>query len=102
MNGVEDHIHILTHLHPSVSLADLVKDIILASTKFIKKNNNIFPLFSSWQNGYGAFTYSIDRKDVLINYIKNQEKHHRIKTFRKEYIELLQEHGIEFEEKYLL
>lgn len=101
INGVEDHLHILTHLHPSVALADLIKDIKLASSKYIKEKN-LFPKFNGWQDGYGAFTYSIDRKDVLINYIKNQEERHRIKTFREEYIELLQAHGIDFEEKYLL
>jgi REP element-mobilizing transposase RayT len=97
---MEDHIHILTHLHPSVALSDLIKDIKLASSKFIKENN-LFPGFSGWQDGYGAFTYSIDRKDSLISYIKNQEEHHRIKTFREEYLELLKEHEVEFDEKYL-
>ncbi|MCC6721631.1 MAG: IS200/IS605 family transposase [Bacteroidia bacterium] len=101
MNGVEDHIHILTHLHPSVSLSGLVKDIKIASSKFIK-DNNLFPHFTGWQDGYGAFTYSSDRKDILIAYIKKQEEHHRKKTFREEYIELLKEHEIEFDEKYLL
>ncbi len=101
INGVEDHLHILTHLHPSIALSDLVKDIKLASTKLIKEKG-IFPGFSGWQDGYGAFTYSIDRKEILINYIKNQEEHHRTKTFREEYIALLTEHGISYEEKYLL
>ena len=101
MNGVEDHLYILTHLHPSVALTDLIKDIKPASSKFIKEKN-IFPDFNGWQNGYGAFTYSIDRKDILINYIKNQEEHHRVKTFRNEYKELLMENGVEFDEKYLL
>src|SRR5687767_3045682 len=101
INGVEDHLHILTHLHPSVSLAALAKDIKLASTKFIRENK-LFPAFGGWQDGYGAFTYSPDRKDVLINCIKNQEEHHRVKTFREEYVGLLKEHGIEYEEKFLL
>jgi putative transposase len=101
INGVEDHIHILTHLHPAIALSDLVKDIKLASSKFIKEKG-IFIGFSGWQDGYGAFTYSNDRKDVLINYIKNQEEHHRTKTFREEYIALLEEHGVSYEEKYLL
>ncbi len=101
INGVDDHLHILTHLHPSIALSDLVKDIKLASTKFIKEKG-IFPDFSGWQDGYGAFTYSVDRKDILINYIKNQEEHHRTKTFREEYIALLTEHGVSYEEKYLL
>ncbi len=101
INGVEDHIHILTHLHPSVALADLVKDIKLASTKFIKEKN-LFINFKGWQDGYGAFTYSIDRKQILINYVLNQVEHHQKKTFREEYVELLHEQGIEFDEKYLL
>ncbi|MES2654449.1 MAG: IS200/IS605 family transposase [Bacteroidota bacterium] len=101
IGGVTDHIHILTHLHPSVSLASLVKDIKLSSSELIKTNNT-FPDFSGWQEGYGAFTYTIEAKDNLIKYIQNQEAHHHKKTFKEEYIELLNEHGIEFDEKYLL
>ena len=55
INGVEDHIHILTHLHPSIVLPDLVKDIKLASSAFIKESN-IFSEFKGWQQGYGGFT----------------------------------------------
>lgn len=94
INGVEDHIHILTHLHPSVSLSELVKDIKLASTDHIK-TTGLFKNFHGWQGGYGAFTYSIKEKDRLIRYIKNQEEHHRHITFRDEYIELLREHHID-------
>ena len=101
INGVEDHLHIVTHLHPSVSLSSLVKDIKIASSENIKQNN-LFPKFGGWQEGYGAFTYSIKEKDRLIEYVKDQEEHHKIKTFREEYIELLNENGIEFDEKYLL
>ena len=100
LNGVEDHLHILTHLHPSVALSDLVKDIKIASSMFIKENN-LFPGFTGWQVGYGAFTYSNEAKVRLIRYIKNQEEHHRKKNFREEYIGLLKEHDIPFEEKYL-
>lgn len=101
INGVEDHLHIITHLHPTISLASLIKDIKIASSDHIKKNS-LFPKFEGWQDGYGAFTYSIKEKDRLIEYVKNQEEHHKIKTFRAEFIELLNEHGIEFDEKYLL
>jgi len=101
MNGIEDHIHIVTHIHPSISLASLVKDIKLASSGYIK-SHNLFPDFNSWQNGYGGFTYSFKDKDNLIEYVKNQEEHHKIVTFRDELVELLKEHGIEFDEKYLL
>ncbi len=101
INGIEDHLHIVTHVHPSVALASLIKDIKLASSEYIKEIG-LFQKFGGWQDGYGAFTYSIKEKDRLIEYVKNQEKHHKLKTFREEYIELLNEHGIEFDEKYLL
>lgn len=101
INGTEDHLHIATSLHSSVSLASLVKDIKLASTDYIKKQK-LFMLIDGWQEGYGAFTYSIKEKDKLIEYIKNQEEHHRVKTFREEYIDFLIQHNIEFDEKYLL
>ncbi len=101
INGVEDHIHILTHLHPAVSLASLVKDIKVSSSLYIKEHQ-LFNGFTNWQSGYGAFTYSIKEKNRVINYIKNQEEHHRKKTFREEYIDLLKEHGVDFDEKYLL
>ena len=68
----------------------------------IIKKDGVFEKFSGWQDGYGAFTYSIKEKDRLIEYVKNQEEHHKIKTFKEEYIELLKEHEIEFDEKYLL
>jgi putative transposase len=101
IGGVEDHIHIITHLHPGISLSDLVKNIKLSSSEYIK-SNKLFSDFNGWQEGYGAFTYSIKQKDVLIEYVKNQEEHHRIKTFKEEYLELLHENGIEYNEKYLL
>ena len=100
INGVEDHLHIVTHIHPTVALASLVKDIKLASSAFIQEKK-LFRDFDGWQEGYAAFTYSIDAKDNLIEYAKNQEEHHKTKTFREELIELLQEHQIEFDEKYL-
>ncbi len=100
INGVEDHLHILVRLHPNVALSSLVKAIKLASSQFIKKKQ-LFENFRGWQTGYAAFTYSIDAKDQLIEYIKKQEEHHKFKTYKEELIELLQEHKVEFEEKYL-
>ena len=100
INGVEDHIHIVTSVHPSIAVANLVKDIKLGSTSFIKEKK-IFPNFGGWQDGYSAFTYHISSKDNLIEYVKNQEAHHKTKTFKEELIELLNEHGIQFDEKYL-
>lgn len=101
IGGIEDHVHIITHLHPSVALADLVKDIKLASSDYIKQEK-LFSNFNGWQNGYGAFTYSIESKENLIRYVKNQVEHHKTKTFIEEFKELLMEHKIEFDEKFLL
>ena len=101
LNGVEDHLHIITHIHPTVSLSLLVKDIKVASSLWIKEQN-LFPDFAAWQEGYGAFTYSVKEKEALIKYVSNQEEHHKTKLFKEEYIQLLKEHGVDFDEKYLL
>ena len=100
IGGVSDHIHIVTHLHPSIALGYLVKDIKIASSKFIK-SQDLFPQFSNWQEGYAAFTYSIDAKDNLIKYVLNQEAHHKGQTFIEELQELLKQHNVEYNEKYL-
>ena len=100
INGVEDHLHIVTHLHPSLSLSSLVKDIKVASALYIKENK-LFEKFNGWQNGYGAFTYHINQKERLIAYVINQEEHHRKKSFLEEYVELLKESGIDYDERYL-
>lgn len=100
INGVEDHIHIVTHLHPTVALASLVKDIKLACDDHIK-NTGLFPDFCGWQDGYSAFTYAFSAKDDLIEYVKNQEEHHKTKSYKEELMELLKEHGVAFDEKYL-
>ncbi|MBL7891062.1 MAG: IS200/IS605 family transposase [Bacteroidia bacterium] len=100
LNGVSDHIHIVCDLHPSVALADLLKDIKIASNIWMK-NSGKFPDFNGWSDGYGAFTYSIKEKDRLIEYVKNQKEHHKTFTFMDEFRKLLIKHGIEFDEKYL-
>ena len=66
------------------------------------KSSGLFPDFEGWQDSYGAFTYSIKEKDVIINYIKNQKEHHKKETFYDEFRRLLIENGVEFNEKYLL
>ena len=100
INGVQDHIHILSSLHPTVALADLVKNIKLGSSSWIKESG-VFPRFRHWQDGYSAFTASWSERNNLIEYIKNQEEHHKRTSFLEEYRGLLKEAGIDFEEKYL-
>lgn len=101
INGIEDHIHIMSDLHPSICLSDYVKDIKVASSIWMKGSGK-FPGFEGWQDGYGAFTYSIREKDMIINYIKNQKEHHQTESFYDEYKRLLIENGVVFDEKYLL
>jgi putative transposase len=101
INGTSDHVHLLTSLHPTVSLSDFVKEVKGKSSYWIKKNH-IFPDFSNWQDGYGAFTHSSQDKDRLIDHIKRQEEHHRSVSFGDELKHLLIEAGVEFEERYLM
>ena len=99
INGVEDHLHIVIDLHPTVALSGLIKDIKVASSGYIKEKQ-LFPDFQGWQEGYGAFTYSINAKDALIEYVKNQEEHHKTWTFQEELRALLVENGVKIDEKY--
>ena len=101
IGGTENHIHILTSLHPSDCLADFVKTIKTAASKWIKKKK-VFPRFNYWQEGYGAFTLSTDQKDAVIEYIKNQEEHHKKITFIDEFRQLLEKTGIQFDEKFIV
>ena len=101
INGVEDHFHIITHIHPSVGVADLIKDIKLGSTSLIK-TTSMFPDFKGWMIGYGAFTYSMEAKENLISYVMNQKEHHRKTNFRDEYRKLIEDCQIEIDERYFL
>ena len=66
------------------------------------KGNNIFPKFSGWQNGYSAFTYHVNQKKYLIEYVKDQRKHHKQKSFIDELKDLYKEYGINYDEKFLI
>lgn len=101
INGIEDHIHLMSDLHPSLSLSNYVKDIKIASNIWMKESSK-FPAFEGWQEGYGAFTYSVREKDIIINYIKNQKEHHKTESFPDEFRRLLIENSVPFDEKYLL
>jgi REP element-mobilizing transposase RayT len=101
IGGVEDHVHILTHLHPRVSLSTYLEKLKSSSTNWIRRER-VFQQWPGWQDGYGGFTLSIKEKDTVIEYIKGQEEHHRTETFIDEYKRLLTEAGIAFDERYLL
>jgi putative transposase len=100
VNGVEDHLHILSSVHPSVALADLVREIKVSTSGWIKEED-VFPKFDYWAEGYGAFTIGWGEREAVIEYIKNQEEHHRKVAFREEYIEMLKKFGVKYREEYL-
>jgi len=99
INGVENHLHILTDLHPSIALADFMKEI-KASSSLWMKNTGYFPAFNGWSEGYGSFTCSYKDMGRLIDYVKQQQEHHAKKTFEEEYRSLLLESGLEIDERY--
>jgi REP element-mobilizing transposase RayT len=100
INGVEDHIHILIGMRPTQSISDLLQDIKGGSSKWINEKGFVSGRFE-WQEGYGAFSYSKSQLQNVINYIENQEEHHKKKTFKEEYIEFLNAFEIEYNEKYI-
>jgi REP element-mobilizing transposase RayT len=100
INGTPNHLHILSDLHPSVSLAIFVRDIKRASSIWLGENPN-FPDFNGWAKGYAALTKAHKDKDAVVEYIKNQKEHHKKETFDDEYRRFLKENGISFDEKYL-
>ena len=100
INGMPDHIHILIGLKPDKSISDLVRDIKANSSKFINNQKWINGKFE-WQTGFGAFSYSHSQLTNVINYIQNQEQHHKTKTFKEEYVEFLKLFNVEFKNEYL-
>jgi REP element-mobilizing transposase RayT len=99
INGVENHLHILTDLHPSIALADFMRKIKVSSSLWMK-SGDLFLSFNGWAEGYGSFTCSYMDIVRLIEYIKNQQEHHRKKTFEEEYRILLMESGVKPDERF--
>lgn len=95
-----DHTHILIGINPSTTISDLVRDIKANSSKFINQSGWVTGKFE-WQAGFGAFSYCRSHLDVVVKYILNQQEHHRRKSFREEYLELLEKYQIEFDRKYV-
>lgn len=100
INGMPDHIHAFIGLKPSMRISDLVRDVKNNSSKFINEKAFVRGRFS-WQEGYGVFSYSHSHIEMVYNYILNQEEHHRKKTFKDEYLELLKKFEIDFKEEYV-
>ena len=101
IGGIENHIHLLVDIHPTFALSDFMKELKEYSSKWLSKNPN-FPDFEGWAVSFAGFTYNLNDKQTIINYIKNQKEHHKTIGFEEEYRRLLIENDIEIDEKYFL
>lgn len=95
-----DHIHVLFGMRPTQSLSDLMQDIKGDSSLWINKNNFVAGKFS-WQEGYGAFSYSKSQIPAVARYIEDQKQHHGKKSFIEEYEKILIDFGVEYDERYI-
>ncbi len=100
VGGVYDHVHALFVLSKTHSIADIVWAIKRESSKWVKAQGPAWKKFH-WQNGYGAFSVSQSHIELVEKYIRNQEKHHRRKTFEDEFREFLKKYDIAYDERYV-
>lgn len=101
VHSMPDHTHLVVGFKPgSMMISDFVKEIKVESNEFINTQKWMKKRFN-WQLGYGVFSYSHSHIDRVAKYVLNQEKHHKKRTFREEYLLLLKKFEIPFDEKYL-
>ena len=101
IGGIENHIHLLVDIHPTLAVSDFMKELKEYSSKWLSTNSN-FPDFEGWAVSFAAFTYGLNDKQKIINYILNQKEHHKTVSFENEYRQFLIENGIEIDERYFL
>ena len=94
INGTQDHIHVLLHLHPSVALADLMR-VVKSKSSVWMKASGLFPLFEGWEKEYGAFSISASHREAVYAYILDQQNHHAINSLENEYHRLIMKAGLQ-------
>ena len=100
IGGVMDHVHMLTLIPVSISIAKAVQLVKGGSSKWL--HENIVPMKNfAWQEGYGAFSISASEVPEVVSYIEGQEEHHRMKSFQEEYLSFLKKYNIEYDERYV-
>src|SRR5262249_19638643 len=100
VGGVEDHVHILCRLGRGIAVSDLLKELKVESSKWVKSKDPALIDFH-WQNGYGAFSVSPSHVEILREYIATQESHHHKESFQEEFRRLLHKYGLEYDERYV-
>ncbi|HEV2904861.1 MAG TPA: transposase [Pyrinomonadaceae bacterium] len=100
IGGIEDHIHALVLAPATIAPSQIAQYLKGDSSKWI---HDEFPKLRGfeWQDGYGGFSVSKSSVPDVIEYIRNQREHHRKRTFKEEYLELLEKHGVDYDERYL-
>ena len=101
VNGMSDHVHILVGLRPDKNISDLVKEVKRSSTNYINEKRMIRGKFA-WQEGYGAFGHTAESLPAVIKYIKNQECHHKKRTYKEEYINMLEKYQVKYDPERIL
>lgn len=101
VGGWKDHVHILFGMTVTTSISDFMSGVKANSSKWINEQNFLKRKFQ-WQDGYGAFSYSKSQRDTVINYIMKQEEHHRTQSFKEEYLKMLSDFEVTYDDRYLL
>jgi len=100
INSVSDHVHLLIGLSPAQSISEIMRLVKGDSSEFINKNGLTKTKFQ-WQEGYGAFSNSHSQIDAVVKYIINQKHHHQKKNFHQEYLDMLKDYAVDFNEQYI-
>ncbi len=100
VGGTDDHVHIACTLPRTLTVAKLVEEIKKASSIWLKQQDG-GPRHFSWQSGYGGFSLGQSQLPKLLQYLDNQEEHHRTKSFKEELLGLLEKYAVDYDEKYL-
>lgn len=98
INGIDNHLHLLVRLTPKIAISDFMRELKASSSRWVRQNKDAK---FGWQVRYGAFTVSESQVQIVRNYIKNQEEHHKTKSFADEYRDFLKAHNVDFDDKYL-
>ena len=100
IGGIPDHVHMVIKLKPAHTLSEIMQKVKGGSSKWVNEQKRLSGRFA-WQDGYGAFTVSESQIPAVIQYVREQEKHHRNRSFKDEFIRILERHGVEYDDRYL-
>ncbi len=100
IGGWIDHAHLLVRIPAKTAVSDFVGGLKANTSKHVNETSGLIKKFG-WQEGFGAFSVSVSRKDKVAQYIRNQVEHHAQETFQDEYIRLLGKHEVEYDLRYV-